>query len=206
MKKNVTLYLVDDHQIIIDGLRLLISNEDHIKIVGSSNDGEIACTELLDRKPDLALVDFSMPKSKLDGLELILTLRKKLPDTKFIVLSTYDHLTSIKAAQRGGASGYIIKNANKTELMKCLNAVLAGETYFPDLKAAPEEQDKSLFTPRELEIVKMIIDGRSSSEIASKLHISQGTVDAHRKNINRKTDTNTPLGLDKFLKENQIKL
>lgn len=204
MKTNVTLYLADDHQIVIDGLKLLIGSEEHIKIVGYANDGETAFAELLDRKPDLALIDLSMPK--LDGLDLILTLRKKLPDTKFIILSMYDNPRDIKAAENGGASGYILKNANKTELMKCLNTVLAGNTYFPNLKLKTVDQEKPLFTPREIEIVKLIIIGYKSAKIASELHLSQATIDTHRKNINRKSDTNTPLGLDKFLKENQIKL
>jgi DNA-binding NarL/FixJ family response regulator len=204
MKTYVTLYLADDHQIVIDGLRLLIGSEDYIKIVGHSNDGETAYADLLERKPDLALIDFSMPK--LDGLELIFTLRKKLPDTKFIVISMYDNPRNIKAAQNGGASGYILKNVNKTELMKCLNAVLAGNTYFPDLKMKQADHTKSLFTPREIEIIKLILDGHSSMNIATKLNISHGTVDTHRKNINRKTGTNAPLGLSKFLQENQINI
>jgi two-component system nitrate/nitrite response regulator NarL len=204
MKTYITLYLADDHQIVIDGLRLLIGNEDHIKIVGHSNDGETACADLLERKPDLALIDFSMPK--LNGLELIFSLRKRLPDTKFIILSMYDNPRNIKAAQNGGASGYILKNVNKTELMKCLNAVLAGNTYFPDLKMKQVDQTKSLFTPREIDIIKLVLDEHTSAQIAIELNLSQGTVDTHRKNINRKTETNTPLGLSKFLQENQIKI
>lgn len=204
MKTYVTLYLADDHQIVIDGLKLLIGNEDHIRIVGYANDGETACKEILERKPDLALIDFSMPK--MNGLEVIYTLRKTLPDTRFIILSMYDQLKDIKAALNGGASGYILKNANKTELMKCLNTVLAGNTYFPELKQRPVDEEKPLFTPREVDIIKFVLDEYTSSQIAAELNLSQATVDTHRKNINRKTETNTPLGLSKFLQENQIKL
>lgn len=204
MKNYTTLYLADDHQIVIDGLKLLIGSEDTIKIVGYANDGATACAEIADRKPDLALIDFSMPK--MNGLELIFSLRKKLPDTRFIILSMYDNPRDIKAAQNGGASGYILKNVGKAALMKCLNAVLAGHTYFPDLKIKPAEQEKPLFTPREAEIIRLIIEGHTSSYIAAQLHLSQGTVDMHRKNINRKSKTNTPLALHKFLQEEEIKL
>jgi two-component system, NarL family, nitrate/nitrite response regulator NarL len=204
MRTYTTLYLADDHQIVIDGLKLLIGNEDNIKIVGYSNDGETACAEIADRKPDLALIDFSMPK--LNGLELIYTLRKTVPNTRFIILSMYDNPRDIKAAQNGGASGYILKNIDKTELMKCLNSVLAGKTYFPDLKVKAIDQDKAIFTPREIDIIKLILNGQRSAEIATQLNLSHGTVDTHRKNINRKTETNTPLGLNKFLQDNQIKL
>lgn len=204
MKPYITLYLADDHQIVIDGLKLLIGNEDHIKIVGYANDGETACAEMLERKPDLALIDFSMPK--MNGLEVIYTLRKALPDTRFIILSMHDNPNNIKAAQNGGASGYILKNADKIALMKCLNTVLAGNTYFPDLKLKPIDEEKPLFTPREVDIIKLVLDEYTSSEIAGELNLSQATVDTHRKNINRKSETNTPLGLSKFLRENQIKL
>lgn len=204
MKPYVTLYLADDHQIVIDGLKLLIGNEDHIKIVGYANDGETAMAELLDRKPDLALIDYSMPK--IDGLELILTLKKRLPETKFIILSMYDSLRNIKAARAGGASGYIVKNANKTELMKCLNVVLAGNTYFPDLKTKQIDQKKPFFTPRETDIVKLILDGYKTTAIAEKLSLSHNTIDTHRKNINRKTGTSSALVLNKFVTEHQIKL
>jgi DNA-binding NarL/FixJ family response regulator len=118
----------------------------------------------------------------------------------------YDNPRDIKAAQNGGASGYILKNIDKTELMKCLNSVLAGKTYFPDLKVKAIDQDKAIFTPREIDIIKLILNGQRSAEIATQLNLSHGTVDTHRKNINRKTETNTPLGLNKFLQDNQIKL
>jgi DNA-binding NarL/FixJ family response regulator len=204
MKTYTTLYLADDHQIVIDGLKLLIGNEDTIKIVGYANDGETACADIKERKPDIALIDFSMPK--LNGLELIFTLRKIVPDTKFIILSMHDNLRNMQAAKNGGASGYILKNAGKTKLMQCLNTVREGNTYFPDLKAKPAQQDKSLFTPRELEIIRLILEEYSSADIADQLHVSPGTIDTHRKNINRKAGTSTPLGLSKFLQEHQIKL
>lgn len=202
MKTYVTVYLADDHQIVIDGLKLLIGEEEHIRVSGYANDGETACRELLERKPDLALIDFSMPK--MNGIDLIFTLKKKLPDTKFIILSMYDDIRQIKAAQSGGASGYILKNVNKTELMKCLHAVLNGNTYFPDLKMKLFDDNKPFFTPREVDIVKLVIDGYTSAEIASALGLSQATVDTHRKNINRKTATHTPLALSKFLVDHDI--
>lgn len=204
MKTYTTLYLADDHQIVIDGLKLLIGSEESIKIIGYANDGETACADIRERKPDIALIDFSMPK--LNGLELIFTLRKTVPDTRFIILSMYDNPREIKAARNGGASGYIVKNANKTELMKCLNMVREGNTYFPDLKMRPAEQDRSLFTPREIEIIRLVLAEHKSAAIAARLNLSQGTVDTHRKNINRKTGTSTPLGLSKFLLEHEIKL
>lgn len=205
MKNHVTLYLADDHQIVIDGLKLLIGSDETFKIVGWANDGETAYHEIADRKPNLALVDLSMPK--MNGLELIFSLWKKLPDTRFIILSMYDNLRDIKAAESGGASGYILKNANRAELMKCLNTVLAGNTYFPDLKNKKlADQQEMLFTPRETEVIRLIFDNLSSAQIAEKLHLSLSTVDTHRKNINRKAGMSSAIGLKKFIEENQIEL
>jgi DNA-binding NarL/FixJ family response regulator len=90
--------------------------------------------------------------------------------------------------------------------MKCLNAVLEGGTYFPGLKAKVIGQDGSIFTPREVDVIKLVLDGRTSAEIASQLNLSQATVDTHRKNIGRKARANTPLGLNKFIQDNKIKL
>lgn len=203
MNKPVTLYLADDHQIVIDGLKLLISNEENLRIVGSANDGEMACAEIKMKRPDIALIDFSMPK--LTGLELIYTLKKTVPDTKFIILSMYGKLNDIRNARNAGASGYILKNAGKGELMQCLSAVLNNGFYFPDLQNK-KEVDKSLFTPRELEILKLVLEGQTTTRIADQLSLAHSTVVTHRKNICRKTGESTPLGFLKFLQDNQIEL
>ena len=203
MNKPVTLYLADDHQIVIDGLKLLISNEESMRIVGYAYDGETACAEILAKQPDIALVDFSMPK--LTGLELILSLKKTAPNTKFIILSMYGKPNDIRNAKNGGASGYILKNVGKTEMMQCLSAVLNGGTYFPDL-LHKKEIDSTLFTPREIEILKLILDHHTTPQIADRLCLAHSTVVTHRKNICRKTEENTPLGFLKFLRDNQIEL
>ncbi|PSK93492.1 response regulator [Taibaiella chishuiensis] len=203
MKTYATLYLADDHQIVIDGLKLLIGSEEDIKIVGYANDGEAAHAGIRERKPDLALIDFSMPK--MNGLEVIFSLRKMLPDTKFVILSMSENIRDIREAQNGGAKGYIRKNADRATLMHCLRAVLAGGTYFPDVKTIAAESEKQLFTPREIEIIKLVLDEYTSADIALRLHLSRTTIETHRKNINRKSGTNTPLGLSKFLLQHQIK-
>ncbi len=204
MNAPVTLYIADDHQIIVDGLKLLIGSEDNIRIVGYAYDGATARADILERKPDLALLDRRMPG--LDGLELILTLRKVVPDTKFIILSMDTNQRSIRDAMNSGASGYLLKNVGKEELRKCLKTVSEGGQYFPDLQITKKETDASLFTPRELEILKLVLEEKTSSEIADQLVLSRLTVDTHRKNIGRKTNTNTLIGLINFLHEHKIEL
>jgi len=201
----VTLYLVDDHQIVVDGLKLLIGSEETIKIVGSSNDGDTAFKEILTKKPDIALIDLSMPPG-MNGLELIYKLRKNLPNTKFVILSMHSNPREIRDAMNGGAAGYLMKNVGRASLLACLSAVMEGEKYFPNLSKSKNDIGKSLFTPRELEVLKLVLGDRTSLEIAKQLCLSKNTVDVHRKNICRKAETTTTLGLKNFVEENHIEL
>lgn len=200
-KSTLTLYLADDHQIVIDGLKLLIGNEDGLQITGYANDGLKAREEIIIKKPDIALVDFSMPG--MTGLELIFSLRKVVP-TRFIILSMYDNPRQIRDAISAEAAGYILKNVGKAELLQCLRTVMDGGTFFPDQRKLKPEAGVSLFTPRETEIMKLILEGHTTSAIAEDLCLSRLTVETHRKNICRKTGTNNALALDKFLRDNNI--
>lgn len=201
----ITLYLADDHQIIIDGLKLLISEEASMSVVGYANNGETAFKEIATKKPDIAFIDISMPPG-MNGLELMHKLLKSGIKTKFIILSMHDGKRDIKDALNGGASGYLFKNTGKAELMNCLLTVLKGGQYFPTI-ATKKDIPKSIFTPREFEIIRLIIlQQYTTSQIAEHLCLSPLTVETHRKNIGRKTNTSTPLGLVKFLDENKIEL
>lgn len=204
MNKPVTIYLADDHQIIIDGLKLLINDEKSMKVIGSATDGERAREEILIKRPDIAIIDIHMPQ--LDGLQLITMLRKIATGTKFVVLSMHDSQRYMRDAMSYGASGYLLKNAGKTELTKCLSMVLQGEHYFPNIQVKKENLNTSLFTPKETEIVRLVLQNRTTADIAEELSLSPHTVTVHRKNIARKTNTKTPLALQQFLEENSIDL
>jgi two-component system nitrate/nitrite response regulator NarL len=205
MNKPVTIYLADDHKIILDGLKRLIGDETSMMVIGTANDSDTAYKEIVTKKPDLALLDLRMPPG-MSGLELMQQLKRVLKDTKFIILSMHDDKQYITDAKNGGAAGYLLKNADKAELMNCLKTVLDGGTSFPKLPAAINDSSKPLFTHKETEIVKLIEDGYTTAEIAEKLCSSPRTIETHRKNICRKTNTSTPLGLSKFLRENNIVL
>lgn len=200
-----TIYLADDHQIIIDGLKLLISDETSMKVVGYANDGDKAYKDIQAWKPDIAIIDLRMPPG-MSGLDIVLKLSRVMKETKFIILSMHEQKREIRDAMKGGAAGYLLKNTGKAELMKCLTAVLNGELYFPSLRAIKEAAEKELFTPRELDIVKLIIQKYTTQQIADELCLSKHTVDVHRKNIGRKTNTNTPLALKDFIQDNHIEL
>lgn len=188
----------------IDGLRLLVSDETSMKVVGYANDGLTACAEIAVLKPDVALIDYRMPG--INGLDLIFKLSRLVPETRCVILSMFASKRYIRDAMNGGAVGYLDKAVGKAELMQCLSTVLNGGTYFPKLPASPAGGDKQLFTHRELEIVKLIIGGHTTAHIAGQLSISTHTVETHRKNICRKTNTNTPLALKDFIDDNHIEL
>src|SRR5438132_898425 len=119
MRDNkTTLYLADDHQIVIDGLSLLISSENNLRVIGMATDGIKASKEIISKKPDIAIVDFRMPG--MNGLELISTLRKVV-STKFIILSMHNEHRYIAEAISYGAMGYIVKNTGKNELIACID-------------------------------------------------------------------------------------
>lgn len=198
-----TIYLADDHQLVIEGLKLLIG-EDLMKIVGSANDGSTAKEDILNKRPDIALVDLRMPG--LDGIQLIASLRKIAASTRFVVLSMHDSQRYMRDAENYGAYGYLLKNAGKAELIKCLTAVLRGEKYFPNIHTKKEHLNKSIFTPKEIEVIKLVLDGNTTADIAEELSLSPHTINVHRKNIARKSNTRNPLDLARFIQEQGIEL
>ena len=201
----ITLYIADDHQIIIDGLQLLLSNDLGFKIIGTANEGDKARKEILSKKPDIALIDLRMPPG-LDGIQLINSLKKHV-STKFIILSMHNERRYINDAINYGASGYLLKNTGKKELLTCIEKVMRGESHFPPKPFAGKTGEKTeLFTPREIEILKMVINELTTQEISEQLNLSHYTVETHRKNICRKTNTKTAVGLLKYVEENGIEI
>jgi len=201
MKNKITIYLADDHQIVIDGLTLLFKNEENIIIIGSAINGLHANNAIQELKPDIALIDLRMPDK--DGLQIIRSLKGKIA-TKFIILSMHHDKRYIADAMNYGADGYLFKNAGKDELVKTVNGVMEGEKYFPELKSLTESPKKTFLTPRELDILKLVINEYSSLQIAEKLSLSQYTVETHRKNIIRKTGVKNMIGLVKYAIDQDI--
>jgi two-component system nitrate/nitrite response regulator NarL len=201
MEKKITFYLADDHQIILDGLMLLIESEPSWEIIGTANEGNKAYHEILLNKPDIALIDLRMPNR--NGIQLILSLTKLVP-TKFIILSMHDDKHYITDAKNIGAFGYLLKNVGKDELLKCINMVIKNEQYYPYKNVLSLFDKPYRLTPRELEILKLIVNEYTSQQIANQLSLSHFTVETHRKNIWKKTNAKTIVGLIKFAIENEI--
>ena len=208
------LIIADDHQIMIDGLMSILANYPEIEIVGVAKNGAQVLAILEHEQVDIVLTDISMPE--MDGRELTLAILKNYPHTKVIALSMYGDTSHVNDMIEAGVLGYINKNVSNKELLEALNRVQEGRKYFSDEVAdtilrsindhtkRKQEEEKVNLTEREKEIIKLIANEYSNAQIGDELFISERTVETHRKNIYRKTNTTSIVGLIKWLYENKI--
>lgn len=194
------LIIADDHRIVRDGLRSLLSGEEEITILGEASDGEEALTKTRELNPDILIADISMPL--INGIEMTKMLAQENLSTRVLILSMHDNEDYINQAIEAGASGYLLKDSNKEELLKAIKSISVGETYFSgevskillnkylsvskQKRLKIEAEEKLELTKREKEILRFISDGLSNKEIATKLFVSTRTIDTHRYNIMQK--------------------
>jgi len=201
----IKLLLADDHKMIREGIKALLGKNVRIKIVGEATTGHEAL-DLLQKQPaDLVLMDINMPE--MNGIETTNAINKTHPETKVLALTMHDDDQSIISMLEAGASGYVIKTADKVTLETAIEKVHAGETYFPPevaqavlqrhVKQKQTRQDisKVALTNREEEVLRLIAQGLTNPEIAEKLFISKRTVDAHRRNLLDKVQAKNTAGL-----------
>jgi len=207
---NVTkLYIVDDHQMLIDGLKALLSGENHLAVIGQNTFPKIAAKEITELCPDIVLTDINMPE--MDGIELTKEIKKTNPNTKVIALSMFGERETISEMLKAGVSAYILKNTGKQELLNAIAKVSNGETFFSDevndelKKVVSDTNNKGItLSLREIEVVELIAKEYTNAQIAEALFISERTVETHRKNIFRKTDTKGVIGLLKYCVDKKI--
>jgi two-component system nitrate/nitrite response regulator NarL len=184
----IRLAIADDHQSLLDGIHLLVKYEEDIEFVGTANDGEALLNLVKRKQPQVVITDIRMPK--LDGIEATKQILKLYPHTKVLAFSMFDEVEAVKQMLKAGACGYILKNSSLEDLLKAVRTVYKGESYFDsqisveDLKTN-QKTKKSKLTKRQLEILKLIGQGKTSKEIADELFIGVYTVDTHRKNMAR---------------------
>ncbi|MGJ8666587.1 MAG: response regulator [Patiriisocius sp.] len=187
----ITVAIAEDHQSLIDGIELLLKYEKDYTIIGVANDGE-ALIELVEKKqPQVILTDIKMPK--IDGIAATKIIKKKYPHIKVIAFSMFDQDEAIKNMIKAGASGYLLKNSPLDQLLLAIKTVHLGGTYFDssinlDLinEGAVISETKSILSKSETEILKLIGQGKASSEIGEIRFTSVSTVEKHRKNMIRK--------------------
>ena len=212
MKKStdkIRIFIVDDHQLVIEGLCSLLINEPEFEISGTTDRSSHAMKMIEKRQIDILLTDVQMPD--ISGVELSRLIRKKHPHIYILALSMHGEIDVIRQMLDSGISGYILKNTGKKELMEALRTVARGDNYFsPEItrelmkavKAGGEHV--SHLTDREIQIVRLIAKDLGNKQIAEQLFISERTVETHRKNILRKTNTQSAVGLIRFATENKI--
>ncbi|GAB4247661.1 MAG: response regulator transcription factor [Ekhidna sp.] len=191
---RIRIVVADDHNLIIKGLKLLLSDADHIEIVGEAMDGEEALQVVEKEKPDLLVTDISMPK--VSGVELIEKITEKNLDTKVLVLSNFFDDQHILEAYEKGSKGYLPKSVDDEHLIYAIGKIAKGEIYYHQsvldvlgtalIQRRMSTANSSELTEREREILKELVDGATNKEIGEKLFISVRTVDAHRRNIMKK--------------------
>jgi DNA-binding NarL/FixJ family response regulator len=184
MAEKITVLLVDDHSLVRRGFRRMLEDEPDMVVVGEAGDGEEAIQLARKLKPQVVVMDCALPK--MNGLEATRQILWDLPETAVLMLSMHSENTWVRQAIDAGAKGYILKNAMNLELSSAVRRVAAGEKVFDpqvDSSTALKGERSSGLTPRELEVLKMIVEGKSNKEIASQLDLSANTVAVHRANI-----------------------
>ncbi len=206
--EKMKIVLVDDHSILLDGLKKLIQEDDMLTVVDAVSNVPDAIRSIDKHKPDLVITDYNL--GEYDGLSLVQKVKRILPDTKFIILSMHDESHLVKEILKEGVSGYVLKKDTKDELLEAIYSVRAGKMYLSNdinsmlVKSLHEPDEGKLLTTREREILQLISKEYSNRDIAEELFISERTVETHRKNIFRKTKTNSIVGLIKFAYANNL--
>jgi DNA-binding NarL/FixJ family response regulator len=184
MTKKIRVLLVDDHGLVRRGFRRMLEDEPDMEVVGEAGDGEEAVRLAQELTPQVVVMDCALPK--VNGLDATRQILEQSPETSILMLSMHSENTWVKQAIEAGAKGYILKNAMNLELGPAVRRVAAGGTIFdPQVEhhsTLKGERDSGL-TPRELEVLQMIVNGKSNKEIASELDLSANTIAVHRANI-----------------------
>jgi two-component system, NarL family, nitrate/nitrite response regulator NarL len=211
MKQKITLALVDDHQIVIDGLISLLKGHDKFDFAFATTDSAEVVEKIAETPIDVLLTDIMMPK--LAGNQLAKQVREKYPDVKILALSMSGEGELVnEMINDADISGYVLKNIGKQELVNAIEKIANGGIYFSDeviveLKRTSERRKKkeeAHLTAREIEIIRLIEKEYPNKQIAETLFISERTVETHRKNIFRKTNTNSVIGLVKYAYEHKL--
>lgn len=184
MPKKITVLLVDDHSLVRRGFRRMLEDEADMEVVGEAGDGEESIKLAKQLQPQVVVMDCALPG--LNGLQATRQIMEDSPETAVLMLSMHSESTWVRQAIEAGAKGYVLKDALDLELSTAIRKVAAGETVFDpkvEQRTALRGERSAALTQRELEVLQMIVDGKSNKEIATALDLSANTVAVHRANI-----------------------
>jgi len=202
---STRVLLADDHEIFVEGLRSLLNKEPQLEVVGAVTDGSQAVRQVLELEPDVVIMDLSMPD--MSGIEATQLIKTERPEVKILCLSMHSDKGFVMGALDAGASGYVLKDGAKRELLEAIRAVTADQVYLsPCVARMVVEAAKSngatpalgLLTERERQVLKLLAQGSTSKAIADRLHLSVKTVGTHRNHIMEKLNIHSIAELTKF--------
>jgi two-component system, NarL family, nitrate/nitrite response regulator NarL len=208
-RRLIRVLLVDDHPLVLEGLRAIVETYSHIEVVGATSSAREALAIAGRTEPDVVMMDINMPE--LNGLDAIELFKEQHPGTRLLMLSMHDSREYISTSVMYGASGYVLKDVSTSEIIAAIEAVAAGGTYFSSgvsdaLLRANGTGRKSCgpLTTREQSVLLLVAEGKSSKDVAHILDISTRTVETHRKNIKKKLGIATTAGLTRYAIENGL--
>ncbi len=200
------VFIVDDHYMVIEGIRSLLQLEKSIDWVGHATNAASCLAFLRQQLPDVILMDINLPDKS--GIDLCKEVKQLHPSVFVVGLSTFNQQSFIAKMMENGASGYVLKNATKEELLEAIEAAAKGKTYLSDEAAQTlrknTDADVPVLTRREKEVLILIAEGLTNNEIAEKLFISPATIDTHRKNLLTKFDAKNTASLVKMAMQLQL--
>lgn len=215
MERKHQLFIVEDHQLFREGLKAMLNKREDIEIVGEAEDGLEAVRRIRKAKPELVLLDLSMPK--MGGISVMKEVKRELPETRILALTIHESDQYVLEAFEAGADGYCIKDASRKELMLAIDSLLEGKTYIsPGIsdqvmegylsgrKTLKENSRWDTVTQREREVLKLLAEGYTNKDIGEFLHISVKTVEKHRANLINKLDLHNIAQLTAFAIENGL--
>jgi DNA-binding NarL/FixJ family response regulator len=192
MPSEITCLIVDDHEVVREGLRLSLSRAPHIRVVGEAGDGRAAIELAERRKPNVVIMDVRMPG--MDGLDATKELLEKEPNTAVLIFTAYSERSLLARGLESGAKGYILKEAPHETLVRAIEKVAGGDSFIdPALMPAflSGKDREEMLTAREREILQLLADGMSNADAAQRLFISQETVKSHVRHILAKLEADT---------------
>ena len=203
-QNTIRILLVDDHKLILDGLKSLLKVEKGLEIVATATNGIEALESLRETEIDVVVLDIDMPI--MNGLETAKRIREQYPKIKVLILTMHNDIKYIKAIIAAGAHGYILKNRGKEELVSAIKVIVSGEEYYGEavtrsiIKGMKEDDKKkeAKLTKREIDVLKLIADGKTTPQITKELFIASSTVETHRRNLLEKTGVTNSKGLVRY--------
>ena len=222
MDKTTRIVLADDHSLVRDGIRALLEEDANYEVIGEVSNGKEAVQMVLDKKPDLLIIDIRMPE--MNGIEAVEELKKHSSTTKSIILSMHDSEEYILKSVNAGASGYLLKDTGKIEFLKAISTVEQGGKYFSgdisnvlvnnllsqgqtkqESKLPPKNGNNSFgITSKELQILELVLSGLTNKQISEKLQKSKRTIETHRFNLMRKMGVNNLMDLARKAQEYKL--